>query len=121
MAEVKREFDVTTGGYKTEVIGGDTIAITVERKKDGAARGLGKIFAFTFGGLGILTSSLLFLTIIGIIPAIGLFFMSLGLIYVALGKQQVKCPHCNKRQPVLKTAENLSCPKCRKLTVINWQ
>lgn len=121
MAEVKREFDVTTGGYKTEVLSGETLAIDVQRKKDGAARGIGKFFAFTFGVVGILCSALLFVTIIGILPAIGLFFMSIGLIYVALGKQAVKCPHCKKRQPVLKTAENFTCPKCRKLTVINWK
>ncbi|MFJ5716512.1 transposase zinc-binding domain-containing protein [Neobacillus sp. NPDC093127] len=65
-------------------------------------------------------SGLLFLTIIGIFPAIGLFFTSLGLIYVAQGKEQVACPHCKKKQPVLKSSENFTCPKCQKLTVINW-
>jgi hypothetical protein len=120
MAEVQNEFDVTTGGYKTEVISGETLAIDIRRKKDGAARGIGKFFAFLFGGFGIIISCLLFVTIIGILPAIGIFYMSIGLIYVALGKQAVKCPHCQKRQPVLKTAENFTCPKCRRLTVINW-
>jgi hypothetical protein len=120
MAQTEKEFDVTTGGYKSKVIGGDTVVLDVEKKRSGFGRGIGKLIAFTFGGLGIFTSALLFLTIIGILPAIGLFFISLGIIYLALGKQQVKCPHCAKKQPVLQTAENFTCPKCRQLTVINW-
>ncbi|MBO0962399.1 hypothetical protein J1P26_22105 [Neobacillus sp. MM2021_6] len=105
---------------QSNTISNETLIINIERKKDSTARGIGKVFAFTFGGLGMFISCLLFLTIIGILPAIGLFFMSLGLIYVAQGKQQVKCPHCKKHQPILKTAENFTCPKCKKLTVINW-
>jgi hypothetical protein len=120
MTNTQTEFDPTTGGIKTQVISSETLAINVERKNSGFAKGFGKLLAFTIGGFGIFCSALLFITIIGILPAIGLFFMSLGIIYLGLGKQQVKCPHCKKRQPVLKTAENFSCPKCKNLTVINW-
>lgn len=114
------EYDVTTGGYKTTTISDETLAIDVVKKKSGMAKGFGKVVAFTVGGFGILCSSLLFLTIIGILPAIGLFFISLGVIYTAIGKQQIACPHCAKKQPVLQTAENFTCAKCRQLTVINW-
>jgi hypothetical protein len=103
------------------VITNNTLIIDVTRKKNSFASGFGKLFAFTIGGFGIVLSSLLFLTIIGIIPSIGLFFMSLGLIYLALGKQQVSCPHCKKKQPVLKTAENFTCHKCKSLMVLNWK
>lgn len=103
------------------VLTNETLIIDVDKKKSGFASGFGKIFAFTAGGFGIIISSLLFLTIIGIIPAIGLFFMSLGLIYLALGRQQVSCPHCKKKQLILKTAENFTCPKCKRLTVLNWK
>jgi hypothetical protein len=102
-------------------INNETKIINIKRKKSSLASGVGKFFAFSIGGFGILCSALLFITIIGILPAIGLFFMSIGLIYVALGKQQVKCPNCSKRQPILKTAENFKCPKCQKLTVVNWE
>ncbi|MBW3113475.1 hypothetical protein KYJ26_16600 [Bacillus sp. MCCB 382] len=105
----------------TKSIGENRLMIDVEKKRSGFGRGIGKVFAFTLGGIGIFTSALLFLTIIGILPAIGLFFMSLGIIYLALGKQQVKCPHCAKKQPVLQTAENFTCAKCQQLTVINWK
>jgi hypothetical protein len=109
------------GLAETKIIGGETRAIDVVKKKSGFASGIGKLFAFTIGGFGILLSALLFITIIGILPAIGLFFVSLGIIYLAMGKQQVACPHCKKKQPVLQTAENITCPKCRQLTVINWK
>lgn len=106
---------------ETQVISNETLVIEVERKKGSILGGIGRVFAFTFGGFGILISALLFVTIIGIFPAIGLFFMSLGLIYASLGKQAVKCPHCKKRHYVVKTAENMTCSKCRRLTVINWK
>ncbi|MED3649938.1 hypothetical protein [Heyndrickxia sporothermodurans] len=104
-----------------EAISNQTLIIDVEKKRSGFAKGFGRIIAYTIGGFGILLASLLCLTIIGIFPGIGLFFMSIGLIYLAKGKQQVACPHCKKKQPVIQTAENFTCPKCRQLTVINWK
>lgn len=115
------EFDPATGGYKTEAVSGNTVAIEVTRKNSGFARGIGKLFAFVIGGIGVLVSALLFVTIIGILPGIGLFFTSLGIIALGLGKQQVACPHCKRKQTVLKTALNFTCAKCRQLTVINWK
>lgn len=106
---------------EVSVITNEKLAIEIERKKSGFASGVGRIFAFVIGGFGVLISLLLFATIIGILPGIGLFFMSTGIIYLGLGKQQVACPHCKKKQPVLKTAENFNCPKCKNFTVINWK
>lgn len=106
---------------ETQIIGQEKLAIEVARKKDGAARGIGKVLGYTFGVFGMLLSGALFVTIIGIFPAITLFFASLGLIYLASGKQQVACPHCHKRQPVVKGVENFTCSKCQNLTVINWR
>jgi len=113
------KFDPATASYKQTVLTGDTIAIDVKKKRSGWAKGTGRLVAYTVGGFGILISCILFVTIIGILPAIGLFFMSLGIIYAAIGKQRVECPHCHKKQPVLQTAENFTCAKCRKLTVLN--
>lgn len=121
MAQTEKEFDVTTGGYKTKVIGGETIAIDVEKKRGGFTQGIGKLFGFTVGGLGILFGALLAATIIGALIGLPMMFVSLGIIYLALGKQQVKCPHCAKKQPVLQKAENFTCAKCRQLTVLNWK
>jgi hypothetical protein len=121
MAETEKELDVTTGGYRTQVIGGETIAIDVEKKRSGFASGAGKLFAFIIGGVGILFGALLTVTIIGALIGLPMMFMSLGIIYLALGKQKVECPHCSKKQPVLQTAENFTCAKCRQLTVINWR
>jgi hypothetical protein len=120
MTNIETKFNPATGGNITQVIDSETVVLTVKRKKSSLAKGFGKLIAFIIGGTGILFSALLFITIIGILPAIGLFFMSLGIIYLGLGKQRVKCPHCQKKQPVVNTAENFSCPKCRKLTVLNW-
>jgi hypothetical protein len=106
---------------KTAVLSEETLVIDVVRNKSGMGRGVGKFFAYIIGGTGILLSSILFLTIIGIPIAFGLFFLSIGLIYLAQGRQQVACPHCKKKQPVLQTAENMVCPKCRKITVIDWK
>ena len=95
--------------------------IEVERKKSSAVGFIGRLFAFTIGGFGVLVSCLLFVTIIGIIPAIGLFGISIGIIYAALGKQNVACPQCKRKVHVIKTAENFTCPKCRQITAINWK
>jgi hypothetical protein len=106
---------------EAQVIGQQKLVIDVKRKKDGMARGFGKVIGYTVGIIGMIFSCLLFATIIGIFPGITLFFGSLGIIYVSSGKQQVKCPHCQKRQPVVKGVENFKCSKCQNLTVVNWK
>lgn len=106
---------------EAKVIGNERLVIDVVRKKDGMARGVGKCIGYTIGIFGIILSGLLFVTIIGIFPAITVFFGSLGIIYLSSGKQQVKCPHCQKRQPVVKGVENFNCSKCQNLTVVNWK
>jgi len=106
---------------EARIINGETRVIEVERKKGSAMGFVGRMIGFIVGGFGVLISCILFVTIIGILPAIGLFGMSLGIIYAALGKQKVACPHCGKKSPVIKTAENFTCSKCRQLTVIDWK
>lgn len=99
----------------------ETLVIEVERKKGSALGFIGRMFGLFVGGLGVIFSAILFVTIIGILPAIGLFGISIGIIYAALGKQKVDCPHCKRKSHVIKTAENFTCPKCRQLTIINWK
>jgi LSD1 subclass zinc finger protein len=106
---------------EVQVIGQEKLMIDVKRKKDGMARGFGKVIGYTIGIIGIIFSGLLFATIIGIFPGITLFFGSLGIIYLSSGKQQVTCPSCKKRQPVVKGVENFKCSKCQNLTIVNWK
>jgi hypothetical protein len=106
---------------EAQIIRQEKLMIDVKRKKDGMARGFGKVIGYTIGITGIIFSCLLFATIIGIFPGITLFFGSLGIIYLSSGKQQVSCPNCQKRQPVVKGVENFKCSKCQNLTIINWK
>jgi hypothetical protein len=106
---------------EAQIIRQEKLMIDVKRKKDGMARGFGKVIGYTIGIIGIIISCLLFATIIGIFPGITLFFGSLGIIYLSSGKQQVACPNCQKRQPVVKGVENFKCSKCQNLTVVNWK
>jgi hypothetical protein len=80
-----------------------------------------RLLSMLLGGFGLLLSSILFITIIGIIPAIGLGAMSMGLVYVGMNRQPVKCPHCSHgRNYVRNGALNFACRKCRHLMVIDW-
>jgi multisubunit Na+/H+ antiporter MnhG subunit len=90
-------------------------------KKKSTVGTIGKVVGVTIGVCGIILGSLLCLTIVGILIGFPLMVMSLGVIASAQGFQQVTCPHCKKRQQVLKTAENFTCAKCRQVTVINWE
>jgi hypothetical protein len=121
--EVKLTKGKRRGGAEMEaqIIRQEKLMIDVKRKKDGMARGFGKVIGYTVGIIGIIFSCLLFATIIGIFPGITLFFGSLGIIYLSSGKQQVKCPNCQKRQPIVKGVENFKCSKCQNLTIINWK
>jgi hypothetical protein len=121
--EVKLTKGKRRGGTEMEaqIIRQEKLMIDVKRKKDGMARGFGKVVGYTIGIIGIIFSCLLFATIIGIFPGITLFFGSLGIIYLSSGKQQVVCPNCQKRQPVVKGVENFKCSKCQNLTIINWK
>jgi hypothetical protein len=121
--EVKLTKGKRRGGTEMEaqIIRQEKLMIDVKRKKDGMARGFGKVVGYTVGIIGIIFSCLLFATIIGIFPGITLFFGSLGIIYLSSGKQQVACPNCQKRQPVVKGVENFKCSKCQNLTIINWK
>jgi len=103
------------------VAAGTPTIIEVERKRTGLTKGVGRVFGMLAGIGGIFIGALLCVTIVGIPLGFPLMFLSLGLIYLVAGKQAIKCPHCAKKQPVLQTAENFTCGKCRQLTVINWR
>lgn len=103
------------------VISNETLIIDVEKKDSSALGWIGRITAILLGAFGLLIGSLLCLTIIGILLGFPLMVLSLPVLMTGIGKQRVDCPHCKKKNYVLSTAENLTCPKCRNLTVINWK
>lgn len=102
----------------TELKYGNSAIVHATKKKGMGV--IGKFFAYTFAACGMILASLLFLTIIGIIPAIPLFFGSLGLIYAVQGRQQLECATCKKKQPVMKSREHFECIKCKNANVIEW-
>ncbi|TBL21828.1 hypothetical protein EYB35_00250 [Bacillus paranthracis] len=99
---------------------GETLIIELEEKKSSTGNQLKKLIYFSFGVVGLLISLALFVTIIGILPGIGLAFFSIAFMYKAMGKQIVQCPNCNKKQPVVHKSEVFVCPRCKKRTLVEW-
>lgn len=104
-----------------KTVAGDTFIVELTRKKRGFFNYFFRVISFCFGLCGALLSIVLMFTIIGIIPGImmmmgSVFFMALG-----LGYESAICPNCGKKQVVQKHAENFTCSKCKKLTVIEWK
>jgi hypothetical protein len=94
--------------------------VDVKRKKSSFAGRFGRIFAFIIGGFGMLIAAILMITIIGIIPGFFMMMGSMGFIMASLGYQDVKCPSCDKKQTVLKNAEDFKCKRCNQPTIIHW-
>lgn len=95
--------------------------LDVVRKKSSLAGRFGRVIAFSMGGFGILLGGLLCLTIIGILPGFFMMMGGMGMIAASLGYQDVKCPACQKKQTVLKTAEDFKCKRCNQPTILNWK
>ncbi|AQY39384.1 hypothetical protein P4V72_18230 [Bacillus thuringiensis] len=100
---------------------GETFIIELQEKKSSTANQLKRVIYFLIGSFGLLISVVLCFTIIGILSGLGLAFFSALFIYSALGKQLVKCPNCNKKQPVVHKAEGFVCRRCNKRTLIEWK
>jgi hypothetical protein len=115
---VKERIEMTEA---TKTISNETLVIDVVKNRGGFTRGIGKVFAFIIGGFGLLIASALAATIIGIIPALPIFLLSLGIIGLGMGKQHIACPHCKKKRLVMQAAENFTCAKCKNMTVVNWR
>jgi hypothetical protein len=91
------------------------------KRKTGFTQGFGRIVAVTLGIFGMLVGAALFVTIIGIIPGFFVMLGGLGFFALAVGKQDVKCPHCKKRQTVLQRAEDFECARCKNTVVLDWE
>lgn len=106
---------------ETKVLPNETLVIEVHRKPSSVLNVIARICSFIIGITGILASCVLFITIIGILPGIGLFVLSAGFIAASVGRQKVECPHCHRNVYVAKHAENFECPKCKRLTIVDWK
>lgn len=96
--------------------------LTVQRKKDGVGSIIGRAFAFILGGLLTLVGALLFITIIGILPGLGLMMFGILTLGAAVrNAQTVKCPHCKKNANVQKDREDYECPRCKKQVILDWK
>ena len=95
--------------------------LTVQRKKDGLAGIIGRAFSILMCGSLLLIGALLFITIIGILPGMGV--MMIGIAMLAAGvanKQAVKCPHCAKTMAIQKDVEDFECARCKKAVIMRW-
>lgn len=95
--------------------------LTVQRKKDGFVGIIGRAVSFMVGGCLLLIGALLFITIIGILPGMGV--MMIGMAMMAAGvsnKQAVKCPHCAKTMAIQKDVEDFECARCKQPVIMKW-
>lgn len=96
--------------------------IQVQRKKDGLGSIIGRAFGFMIGGFMTLLGALLFITIIGILPGLGLMMFGILTLGAAVSNAQtVECPHCKKKQNVQKDVEDYRCKRCEKPVIIEWK
>ncbi|MGG2934850.1 hypothetical protein ABEO66_12100 [Bacillus pacificus] len=100
---------------------GQSFIIEIEKKKSSLLGTTARSLLIIAGLGAFILSIFLFISIIGILFAIPLSVISIALIAGGLGYQRIECPNCNRKQSVRKSAENFSCRKCKKNTLIDWK
>lgn len=95
--------------------------VVLKRKKDGIVGLFARSLAVMVGVTLTIVGALLVMTIIGILPGIGLCMFGILITVGGLkNTQQTKCPHCKKDVNVQKDAEDFRCPRCEKVSILNW-
>jgi DNA-directed RNA polymerase subunit RPC12/RpoP len=94
--------------------------VIVKRKRGNAIGALGKVTLISMGATGMFFGALLCLTIIGIIPGILMMFGGFGMIMLAQGRQEVKCPSCKKRNYPTRRADAFDCDRCKSRVLVDW-
>lgn len=95
--------------------------VTVQRQKDGLIGLIARAFSIMIGGTLMLIGGLLFITIIGILPGIGVIMIGIAMFAAGVSNTQtVTCPHCKKRRNVQKDSEDFKCLRCEKAVVLRW-
>ena len=80
------------------------------------------LFSRVFGVLGIITSIIAGLTIIGIPIAIFMFIGSMAFIIAGKGEVPFKCPSCGRRNLIARpNDESVRCLKCKERILVDWQ
>ncbi|MED4309151.1 hypothetical protein C6W27_09075 [Bacillus paralicheniformis] len=91
--------------------------VTVEKKRFGITR----IISLFIGVFTMFVAVLLFITIIGILPGLGLSFLSLPFFAIALGGARYECPNCGFNKNFVTTGKvNDSCRRCKQNIAIDW-
>ncbi|MEK4085109.1 hypothetical protein [Psychrobacillus sp. FSL K6-1415] len=109
--------------YKQRGVRGMELAtLTVQRKKDGLGGIIGRAISLMVGGTLTLIGALVFITIIGILPGLGLMMIGILMLGAAIkNSQTVVCPECKKKANVQKDSEEYKCLRCEKVIILNWQ
>ena len=95
--------------------------VTVQRKKDGLVGIFGRAISIMIGASLLLIGGLLFITIIGILPGMGVIMIGIAMLAAGISNRQtVQCPHCKKRVNVQKDSEDFKCAGCEKPTILSW-
>lgn len=95
--------------------------VTITRQKDGLLGLIARAFSILIGGTLMLIGSLLFITIIGILPGIGVMMIGIAMFAAGIANTQtVICPHCKKRLNVQKDSEDFKCVRCEKAVILRW-
>lgn len=101
----------------------NVLRIQVKKRKSrtGFIGAILRFFLALAGVLFVLFGALLMATIIGFFPGLGAMGMGAGMIAGAFRRQRVKCPACDKQVNVVIGAEDFECPRCKKVTIVDWE
>ena len=77
----------------------------------------GALAGFSMSVLG----AILIVTIIGILPGIGMFLTGAFVIFLSLPKVKMNCPACDKEIKAIYPFENVKCERCETKIPIEWE
>ncbi|AOP14046.1 hypothetical protein J5TS1_27880 [Bacillus licheniformis] len=100
----------------------DFVRVEVLKRRMSVGRIIPRVLSGLIGLFLLLISIILFVTIIGILPGIGLG--GIGLLFLVgafTGSEQFECPRCGfKKNIILYGKHNASCRKCKQNIAIDW-
>lgn len=82
--------------------------------------GLEGLILIPFGLVLLLVAIVLAFTVIGLFISIPLGKTAIEIMKGSAGRTTMSCPYCGRAIVVYNEAENVTCPKCGNLTVIDW-
>lgn len=100
----------------------DFVRVEVLKRRMSVGRIIPRVLSGLIGLFLLLVAGILFITIIGILPGLGLG--SIGLLFLIgafTGSEQFECPRCGfKKNIILYGKHNASCRKCKQNIAIDW-